>query len=100
MECRCTTDFGELTLFFGCEWTLLESNCPSLSFSLASDSANFDQSFNGLVSIENNSEIESSVEDTLEDLQQQLQQVKEQFQYQVVTGKIKFSCSCKNVEKY
>ena len=86
MECRCTTDFGELTLFFGCEWTLLESNCPSLSFSLASDSANFDDSFNSLISTEDNSEIETSEEDTLEDLQQEIQQVKEQFQYQVVKG--------------
>ena len=110
MGCQCYIDFGGLSLFVGCEWTLLESNCPSISFSLAEDSANFDDSFGSLVSTGDSSEgIETTsipitttqvettskqattlgpLEATLEELQQQLESVKEQFGYpiQVIEG--------------
>ena len=45
IACRCKADFGGLSLFVGCKWKLVESNCPTVLFSLASDSAEFDDSF-------------------------------------------------------
>ena len=111
IECRCLTEFGGISIFVGCKWKLLESNCPSVSYSLASNSAKFDSSFDGLVSTEDSSEdIEttsspttttsfstqettlSPLEATLEELKKQLEQVKEQFDadntIQIVKGTI------------
>ena len=107
IACRCKADFGGLSLFVGCKWKLVESNCPTVLFSLASDSAEFDDSFgNATFTGDSFQEVEttsiptvtnstqnvtmSSLEAELESLKQELEQVKEQFnnrkQIQVVKG--------------
>ena len=108
IECRCLADFGEISIFVGCKWKLLESNCPSVSYSLASNSAEFDNSFDGLISTEDSSEEAetttmpttttttsmpttqettlSPLEATLDELKQQLEEVTEQNTINVVEG--------------
>ena len=44
--CHCKSNIGGIKLFVGCKWHLVESNCPSVLFSLARESADFDDSFN------------------------------------------------------
>ena len=68
IECQCNTTLGGFTVFSGCKWKLLESNCPSLLFSLASDSAEFDYSFDGFVitgvSLEETTSVPTTVSET------------------------------------
>ena len=85
----------------GCRWKLVDENCPSVLFSQALDSADFDDSFNNRTFTLDSSEAidtthnETSIttEETntgqnmtltllkaqLDDLKQQLEEVKEQF---------------------
>ena len=87
-------------ILVGCRWKLLDENCPSILFSPASDSAEFDDSFNNRTFTRDSLEVidtthnETSItteedsshsislpvlEAQLDDLKQQLEQVKEQF---------------------
>ena len=45
IACQCYQDFGGFHVWAGCKWKLLESNCPSLLFSIASESVDLDNSF-------------------------------------------------------
>ena len=45
ISCQCHQNLGYFSIFVGCKWKLEESNCPNLLFSLASNSADFDDSF-------------------------------------------------------
>ena len=45
IACQCYEDFGGFHVWVGCKWKLIESNCPSLRFSIASDSVELDNSF-------------------------------------------------------
>ena len=65
IECQCNTTLGGFTVFSGCKWKLLESNCSSLYFSLASDSAEFDDSFGDLAYTGDNLEETTSVPTTV-----------------------------------
>ena len=56
---------GGFTVFSGCKWKLLESNCPSLLFSSASDSAEFDDSFGDLAYTGDNLEETTSIPTTV-----------------------------------
>ena len=86
IACQCKADFGGFSLFVGCKWKLVESNCPSLLFSLASDSADFDGSFDDITFIEDISEVYTTSSDTsflaskLESLKQELEKIKQQFE--------------------
>ena len=85
IECRCKTDLGYFSLFVGCKWKLVYSNCPSVLFCLADDSAPFDSSFDDLIytgdSDENPSQNMTSLEVELETLTNQ----------QLIHGKSRFN---------
>ena len=98
IACQCKADFGGFSLFVGCKWKLIESNCSSLLFSLASDSADFDDSFNNVTFTGDTSEVTNTTSsDTsflvseLESLKQQLETIKQQFEndtsLQIIEGK-------------
>ena len=66
IACRCKADFGGFSLFVGCKWNLVESDCPSVLFSLATDSADFDDSFNSFTFTGDSSEeIDTTSEPTV-----------------------------------
>ena len=88
ISCRCSQNLGFFSVFFGCKWTLEESNCPSLLFSSAPDSADFDDTFaNHIFTGDSSVQIET-LGAAVEDLKQQLEQVEKQSnsRIQVVKG--------------
>ena len=98
--CQCKANHGYISIFVGCKWKLVDDNCPSVLFSQALDSANFDDSFDNRTFTEDSLEVVDTTHETdsvsltllkdqLDDLKQQLEQVKEQFNsdpIQVITG--------------
>ena len=82
IECRCKQRIGHFEIFVGCQWKLVESNCSSVLFTLAEDSAGFHHSF-GNQTFTGDTEIETTDSITtlaaeLEVLMQQLEELKEQ----------------------
>ena len=116
IECRCSEDLGFLKIFIGCKWKLVKSNCPSVLFSLAQDSADFDDSFGDQIREDSDLEIETTsspvttistttetnssqnlTSQEVEALINQLEELKEQFINQnsvkVIEGEVSIMCT-------
>ena len=87
ISCRCSHNLGFFSVFLGCKWKLEESNCPSLLFSLASDSADLDDTFANHLFTGHSSEQIETLGDVVEDLKQKLEQVEKQSNSQIQVAK-------------